>query len=250
MFKIVAGVSLGGTAFAGSAYYVYVKNSARQTFSVSDAHRMQQFNDIAQSYDRKTRSQEFLLGIGRRRRQLIAQYANGDVLEVGAGTGRNIGLFDPTKVTSVTLCDQSEAMVAKMKQTLSETRQKKVEGLKHTFIPCDANALPFSNHSYDTVFDMFGLCSYTDPIKALQEMDRVCKPGGTIVLFEHGRGNRTWINEYLDKFAPGHAQKWGCWWNREIRRTVRLAGLVPTEKEAYHFGTTHVLIVKKPKLQS
>jgi len=42
----------------------------------------------------------------------------------------------------------------------------------------DAHALPFPDNSFDTVVDTFGLCSIEDPVKAVQEMQRVCKPEG------------------------------------------------------------------------
>lgn len=43
-----------------------------------------------------------------------------------------------------------------------------------------AEALPFETSGFDTVIDTFGLCSYDDPMIALQEMVRVCRPGGKV----------------------------------------------------------------------
>lgn len=43
-----------------------------------------------------------------------------------------------------------------------------------------AEQLPFSDASFDTVTDTFGLCSFDDPLRALREMARVCKPGGHV----------------------------------------------------------------------
>lgn len=110
-----------------------------------------------------------------------------------------------------------------------------------------AENIPFPDNSFDTVVDIFGLCSYDDPVKALMEMSRVCKPDGEIILLEHGKGTWSKINMQLDKWAPRHAKTWGCWWNRDHRRYLRLAGLKVTSKEIKHFGTTMKMNVKPNK---
>ena len=233
---------MAGTIFAGTTYYVAIRSATPQTFSVSDAQRMHQFSRLATIYDSKTKFQEIWLGISRRRRSLLRQYAKGQVLEVGAGTGRNIGLF-PENVTSVVMCDQSPEMVAVMEANYNQLAPPVHKEIPYEFQCADAEKLPFADNQFDTVIDVFGLCSYAHPLQALTEMNRVCKPGGALLLLEHGKGNRSWLNEYLQKFAPGHALRWGCWWNREIGRLVRLSGLsADILAEQYHFGTTHVMV--------
>lgn len=77
---------------------------------------------------------------------------------------------------------------------------------------------------YDTVLQNFGLCSVADPQRLLANMAAVVRPGsGRIYLLEHGRGSYGWLNSLLDKFAPGHFRKYGCWWNRDIEAIVRQA---------------------------
>ncbi|KAH9581966.1 hypothetical protein LSM04_001798 [Trypanosoma melophagium] len=107
-----------------------------------------------------------------------------------------------------------------------------------------AEQLPFADNSFDTVIDMFGLCSFDDPVRALREMSRVCKPSGNLLLLEHGKGRWSRMNDYLDKWAPNHARKWGCWWNRDIRRYLRLAGLRVVKTEEKHFGTSQYIVAK------
>lgn len=110
-----------------------------------------------------------------------------------------------------------------------------------------AEQLPFADNSFDSVVDMFGLCSYDDPVRALREMSRVCKPGGKLLLVEHGRGSTPRVNNHLDKWAPRHAKNWGCWWNRDIRRVIRLSGLTVEKWDNKHFGTSHYIIAKPYK---
>lgn len=107
-----------------------------------------------------------------------------------------------------------------------------------------AEQLPFPDNSFDTVVDMFGLCSFDDPVRALREMSRVCRPGGKLLLIEHGRGCTPRVNNHLDKWAPRHAKNWGCWWNRDIRRIIRLSGLSVEQWSNKHFGTSHYIIAK------
>lgn len=58
-------------------------------------------------------------------------------------------------------------------------------------------------------------------LRLLQEMAKACKPGGRLVLLEHGRSSWEFINRVLDKGADQHKEKWGCLWNKDILGIVR-----------------------------
>lgn len=89
--------------------------------------------------------------------------------------------------------------------------------------PDAATTLP-APHYFDTILQNFAICSVADPHKLLASMARVLRPGsGRIYLLEHGRGRYEWINSLLDKFAPSHFDRYGCWWNRDIEEAVRRA---------------------------
>jgi methyltransferase OMS1 len=127
----------------------------------------------------------------------------------------------------------------------------------------DAANTGFEPRSFDTVVDTFGLCSFEDPVAALREMARVCRSeevvegedergaasegggGGRIFLLEHGRSaSHAWLSNILDHFATAHAERWGCYWNRDILALVREAGLEVVEARAFHLGTTHWIVAK------
>ncbi|GME79004.1 unnamed protein product [Ambrosiozyma monospora] len=100
---------------------------------------------------------------------------------------------------------------------------------------------------YDTVIETFGLCSHEDPVKALQNMMKLLKTGGRVVLLEHGRGTYDFINDKLDKRSHTHSEKWGCRWNLDIGELVDQSGLEITEETRYHFGTTWCIVAKRPQ---
>ena len=104
----------------------------------------------------------------------------------------------------------------------------------------------FAPASFDTVVDTFGLCSHEDPVAALRQMAAVCRPGGRILLLEHGRGHWAWLNELLDGSAGKHHSRWGCWWNRDILAVVAAAGLAVRSSSRWHFGTTYVIEAAVP----
>jgi len=76
----------------------------------------------------------------------------------------------------------------------------------------------------------------------------MCKPGGKILLLEHGLGTWDFINSVLNRNAEKHAQKWGCIYNRDIPEIVDSAGLKIVEENRKHFGTTIMYVCELKKL--
>jgi len=109
--------------------------------------------------------------------------------------------------------------------------------LEHDFPPCAELGL------FDTVVSTLGTCTFLDPVEALCEMRRVCRPGGRILLLEHGRSDRPGIAEWQDRRAPKHAACLGCWWNREPLENVRKAGLKPHTATRGLLGMVHIIDV-------
>ena len=106
---------------------------------------------------------------------------------------------------------------------------------------------------YDTIVQTFGLCSVADPARLLANMASAVRPDtGRIVLLEHGRGDYEWMNRRVDKAAPAHFAKYGCWWNRDIEQLVRDAAaavpgleVVSLERPLwFQFGTTLLIELK------
>jgi ubiquinone/menaquinone biosynthesis C-methylase UbiE len=156
------------------------------------------------------------LGIRRLRRELL-QKATGQILEVAAGTGKNLRYYP--KGCQVTAEDLTLAM-------LSRARRRALGlHLDVSFGLMDAESLACRDHSFDTVVSTLSLCTFIDPLAALREMARVCRPGGRILLLEHGRSDRETIARWQDRWADRHAKRLGCHWNRQPLELVQQAGL-------------------------
>eukprot|EP01138_Halocafeteria_seosinensis_P016501 gb/GECG01016832.1/.p1 GENE.gb/GECG01016832.1/~~gb/GECG01016832.1/.p1 ORF type:complete len:284 (+),score=34.07 gb/GECG01016832.1/:1-852(+) len=266
-------------AAAGGSYYFVKhiqqkKNQEKQgSVAVSDpskyANRKAVFDSIADDYDKKINMDELVMGMKLLRWFLIARNAYGDVLEVSTGTGRNFKYYrwndadntgDKTEkqgVSSLTLSDASEPMLSvltehhRLKCTSGEnnsntSRCTDQKGHRVTLSCNRAENLPFNDNTFDTVVDTFGLCSVEDPAKALSEMLRVCKPGGKILLLEHGRSRYRYLANILDKNAKEHAAKWGCWWNRDLRSLIlNTEGITHETFFSWHFDSTFYLVASK-----
>lgn len=150
-----------------------------------------------------------------RRRQF--EKADGRVLDVACGTGRNFRyLAEPTEIVGV---DISDAMLS---HASDELDRLDVKGSVSTM---DAEALAFDDDRFDTVISSFSLCTFPSPGIALSEMGRVCTPNGRILLLEHSRSDVGLIGRLQDRRAESHYQKAGCRLNHEPLQTVRQTDL-------------------------
>ncbi|MFQ5696363.1 MAG: class I SAM-dependent methyltransferase [Terriglobia bacterium] len=180
-----------------------------------------------------------VLGLRRLRRRLLA-CARGEVLEVATGTGKNLRYYPPA--CRIIAMDLSPRMLA-----LARRRAARF-GVQATFLVQDAEALSFPDNSFDTVVDALSLCTFPDPIGALHEMARVCRPGGSILLLEHGRSEKERIGRWQDRRAAKHARRAGCRWNLEPHELVCQAGLRLADHQRFFFGVFHLMQVAPPQL--
>jgi ubiquinone/menaquinone biosynthesis C-methylase UbiE len=194
--------------------------------------------EISEKYDRFARWYDLvegvpnLLGVRKLRRRLL-RHASGNVLEVAVGTGMNLPYY-PTGCRIIAV-DVSREM-------LNVARQRAAKlSMAVSFLLADAAALPFSEHSFDTVVSSLSTCTFPNPVRALQEMARVCKPTGRILLLEHGRSNRKWLGRWQDRRADRHAKLFGCHWNREPLEIARLADLRAIAAWRTFFGIFHLI---------
>lgn len=262
--------------YVGVATAAYIRLKSPQCpDSRQQGQNGQAFDTLADTYDQIYRD-EMLMGITLLRRWLIKQ-AKGDVLEVSAGTGRNLGYYNSQHVNSLTMTDISKYMLwhaiqkhdknnpklnakfclADAQQLLSDSgaviaaaepdNYHEHVSTSHVSSKFQGKLETFNPAQFDTVVDTFGLCSHEDPKTALKQMAAVCKPGGQLILLQHGRAKWGWLNRTLDEEAPAHFAKWGCWWNRDILELVHEAGLEVDSCSRWHFGSTYVITARPPQ---
>lgn len=154
--------------------------------------------------------------IGRYRQARFGD-VDGKVLDVACGTGTNFRYL-PDTVDLVGI-DISPEMLANAQKQLAEL------GMDGTLREMNAQDLEFDDNSFDAVISALSTCTFPDPVAALQEMERVCKPGGTIRLVEHGRSNVGPVATFQEWRADAHYETMGCRWTQEPREVVAEAGL-------------------------
>jgi phosphatidylethanolamine/phosphatidyl-N-methylethanolamine N-methyltransferase len=106
------------------------------------------------------------------------------VLEVGVGTGINLPLYPST--CSVVGVDLSLHMLEKAHDRIVD------KGLRNCrVLDMDAATMSFPDESFDIVYAPYLISVVPDPVKVAQEMKRVCRKGGRIVILNHFKsGNR------------------------------------------------------------
>lgn len=172
------------------------------------------------------------LGVRTLRRQLMGR-GSGAIIEVAAGTGKNLPYYPAgSKVTAV---DISREMLKLARQRAAQL------SIEVTFLLADATALPFPDNSFDTVVTSLSTCTFPEPVAALKEIRRVCRPAGRVLLLEHGRSDRERIGRWQDRHADKFAKPLGCHWDRKPLELTRAAGLKIIEAKRSFFGVFHLI---------
>lgn len=175
------------------------------------------YDEIADQYEKKVWFDQHVLGVARLRKKLLSK-ATGKILDVACGTGLNIPLFPAG--SDITAVDLSPNMLEQARKNAIKHR------LSVSLAVMDAEKLEFPDGSFDTVVSTLSTCTFPDPVKALQEMKRVCRPNGLILLLEHGHSNLPWLANFQDRNEYKHFQEHaGCRWNQDPLDLVQSAGI-------------------------
>lgn len=119
------------------------------------------------------------LPIKKIRRQLIPM-AQGNVLEIGAGSGANFPHYDPAKVSKLYALEPNPRMIR-----LAERRRRRTK-LDIEFLDLPGERIPLEDESIDTAVSTFTLGTIPDIATALRGVARVLKPQGKLIFFELG----------------------------------------------------------------
>ncbi|BBY66882.1 class I SAM-dependent methyltransferase [Mycolicibacterium helvum] len=180
-----------------------------------------------------------VMGMRRRRRNLVAD-ASGRVVEIGAGTGLNVGHY-PEGLDELVLTEPEPDMRRKL------VRQASRRALAVRVVGAPAERLPFADASADTVVSTLVLCTVDNPEQALREIARVLRPGGRLLFIEHVRASSRFLSACQDGLLrPWRGFAGGCVCNRPTLELMRGCGFTVEAKDQVWRGMpaiVHPLIV-------
>jgi len=167
---------------------------------------------VAKAYARWAPVYDFVFGAvfnaGRKASIAAAERVGGRILDVGIGTG--ISLTDYSPASRVVGVDYCEPMLRKAHERVGEHKLAHVEALA----VMDAQHLGFPDAFFDVVVAQYVITTVPDPEAALDEIARVTKPGGEIVLVNHLGAELGLRRAFEQGFAPV-ARRLG--WRAEFR---------------------------------
>ncbi|GAA1479689.1 class I SAM-dependent methyltransferase [Gordonia sinesedis] len=152
----------------------------------------------------------------------------GQVVEIGFGSGRNIGHY-PDAVTRVVAVEPNDTA---WEMATSRTADAAIPidrgGL-------DGERLPFGDNTFDAALSTFTVCTVADPVMALRELARVVRPGGMVAFLEHGRAPDRRVRRWQRRLEPIQRRvAGGCHLTRDIPALFDAAGLAPVRLDTFY----------------
>jgi len=143
--------------------------------------------------------------------------AEGRVLEIGAGSGRNLPFYrSPAK--EILALEPSPKLVAMAREAADS-------GVPVRFLEASAETIPLDDGTIDSVVTTWTLCSIPQAASALGEMRRVLRPGGRLLFAEHGLAPSASVRWWQDRLTPAWQRiSGGCHLNRPISSLIEGAG--------------------------
>lgn len=173
---------------------------------------------------------------GAAKARLFAQM-QGQVLFLAVGTGVDIMRFpEGQKIIGI---DISAEMLRR-----AETRRRAYHG----HLVCtlgDAENLAFSDNSFDTVVSSCTMCSVPNPVRAINELYRVLRPGGRLLMFEHVR-SRSWALGLALDLMTLWTRLLGTAMNRDTVASVLTAGFKIVRIESVYLDIILSIHAVKP----
>lgn len=149
-------------------------------------------------------------------REQLIRAAQGEVLEVGVGTGANLPYY--SEGTHVVGIDFSPRMLSYASKRVHES-QATIQLLQ-----MDVQHLDFADNTFDTVVSTCVFCSVPNPIVGLQEIRRVLKPDGHLLMLEHMLSDHLPLAAMLHVMNPVVVRMTGANVNRRTMDNLSAAG--------------------------
>ncbi len=144
------------------------------------------------------------------------------ILDVGVGTGLSLSVFP--RYCSVVGIDLSTEMLRKAKQKIDENRLDNIKVMS-----MDAMSVGFRDDSFDKVFISHVVSVVPDPYKVMQEVKRVCRKGGQVVIVNHFKSKNRLV-ETVEKIINPVCKKIGWRSDLCLNEFIDKSGLNVKEK--------------------
>jgi ubiquinone/menaquinone biosynthesis C-methylase UbiE len=161
-------------------------------------------------------------------RQRVCDGLEGDVVEIGFGSGLNVPFY-PDRVSRVAAVEPADVgwKLAEKRLTASSVPVDR-SGL-------DGQSLPFDDNSYDAALSTWTLCTIPDIATALREVRRVLRPGGKFHFVEHGLAPDENVRRWQHRLEPLQKRLFGgCHLTRQIPQLLTSAGFTITELDVFY----------------
>jgi len=161
-------------------------------------------------------------------RRRVCEGLEGDVVELGFGSGLNVPFYPDTvkRVAAVEPADVGWKLAEKRLRATSVPVER--SGL-------DGQSLPFADNSYDAALSTWTLCTIPDVATALSEVRRVLKPGGTLHFVEHGLAPDERVRRWQHRFEPVQKKVFGgCHLTRPVVDLLTAAGFTITDLDEFY----------------
>ncbi|HJS19582.1 MAG TPA: class I SAM-dependent methyltransferase [Anaerolineales bacterium] len=165
------------------------------------------------------------------RRQIIP-LAEGNVLEIGVGSGANFPHYDPTRVTRLYALEPNSGMVRLAERQAHQTK------LNIEFIDLPGERIPLDDGTVDTVVSTFTLCTIAGIGDAIQGIARVLRPDGKLIFFELGLSPDPAVQRWQKRLEP--IQHWlfqGLYLTRDIPFLLMQGGFQIREIQAGYIAS-------------
>lgn len=193
-------------------------------------------------WDKAAKAFDLMNGAGPEKRwapykKALFSHMEGKILFLAAGTGLDFEHFP--KGLDIMSIDISPEMIKR-----AEIKAKAYDG--HIELrQMDVHEMDFEENSFDQIYTSCTFCSVPNPVKGLQALYKVLKPGGEIRMFEHTGSRHFPFSVMMDIMTP-LSRKLGPDMNRHTIENVKLAGFEILEVNNLFLDVVKTITARKP----